>query len=578
MFNYDKDINDYIFDDGKDIPNTLVGRKFLNYVLTKLFNRTEEELNNSDLEDGVIFPDGSKDYGIDACFLDVNTLYIIQGKYRREHSYTNVYQFLETIESFFTLKDSKELRQILIPAYNLAFGDEISQIKIYYMTNNDIRSEFGVYNYADKCELRKNIISRLTWKEVTIKICGIYDFSTIKTGILLELPKEAKKAEANLVLENFFENRDKTSIVAEISLKSLAGLVSKHKKYIFFSNIRDYKGLNSINKNIKNTYELHPKDFWYYNNGITLVCKEYSIKNSYITIIAPQIVNGCQTATTIFNCWSKQSVAERENNQGTILIKIIKDLKEDKRKDITRYTNSQTAVTGKDFFALEAFHKELQKNFEDFGYFYEIQTNSAKYKTKVPKGNLAYAHLFDKKFLKNNSFTAKEITQIYVAAILESPGKAKNIGEYLPGGSQYSKVYNQDTPTDPRFYLLPFGIWYYFKNNYTYNTFKIDKDRWKASLLFITKIFFDCVSQVYFSGNANKQSMEFIEKCDEIIKGTEFARFVNITFNVVIDFYRDSQIINIIGDNLPKFLKTAVESNHDVLSILKQKIKYGCVD
>lgn len=573
----EQNIDEFIFSDGENIPPTEVGRKFLDFLLLKIFNRTEEEISTADLEGGVLYPDGAKDYGIDACFIDANTLYIIQGKYRTEHNYTNAYNFLDRIKDFFDLTDAKQLRKVLIPVYNAVYSDEINQIKIYYLTNNDLTFESGGYSYEDKCLELESYISAKINKEVSLKIYGTEKFSTIKTGILLELPSEVKTATALLVLENYFENRDKTSIVAEIALKNLANLVHNHRQYIFFSNIRDYKGLNAINKKIQETYEKHPKDFWYFNNGITLVCREYTLKNSSVTVIAPQIVNGCQTATTIYESWCRQDKDERKNNQGTILIKIIKDPKEEKRKDITRYTNSQTAVTGKDFFALEGFHKELQNNFNDFGYFYEIQTNSAKNKTKSYAGNRRYSHLFDKKFKKSNSFTAKEITQIFVAAILERPGKAKNIGDFMPGGSQYDLVYNQNTPTDPRFYILPYGIWYYFKNIYEYNKNRIDKDRWKASLLFTTKVFFDCVDKVYFDSNADKLSLVFIEKCDEVITTkSEFDRFIRITFNVIINFYRDSQIRNKIGDNLPKFLKTAVETNPEVKSILSQQIVYEC--
>lgn len=579
MIYNEQNIDEFIYSDGVNIPPTEVGRRFLDFLLLRIFNRTEEEISNADLDGGVLYPDGTKDYGIDACFIDANTLYIIQGKYRAEHNYTNAYQFLERIKDFFDLEDAKQLRQILIPVYNAVHSDEINQIKIYYLTNNDLTFESSSYSYEDKCiEIESEISAKIN-KEISVKIYGTEKFATIKTGILLELPSEIKTASALLVLENYFENRDKTSIVAEIALKNLASLVNSHRKYIFFSNIRDYKGLNAINKEIQNTYENHPKDFWYYNNGITLVCREYILKNSSVTIIAPQIVNGCQTATTIYERWRRQSVEERNNNQGTILIKIIKDPKEEKRKAITKYTNSQTAVTGKDFFALEGFHKELQNSFKDYGYFYEIQTNSARTQTKNYPGTRKYGHLFDKKFKKSNSFTAKEITQIYIAAILGCPGKAKNIGDFMPGGSQYDKVYNQESPTDPRFYILPYGIWYYLKNIYEYNKNWIDKDRWKASLLFITKVFFDCIDKVYFNNNANKLSMEFINKCDEVITTkSEFDRFIKITFSVIINFYRDSQIINIIGDNLPKFLKTAIETNTEVKHILFQKINYECLE
>ena len=110
-----------------------------------------------------------------------------------------------------------------------------------------------------------------------------------------------------------------------------------------------------------------------------------------------------------------------------------------------------------DFFALDVFHKDLQKNFRDFGYFYEIQSNSSKSLTYKVSGNEMYNHLFDSKFLKRNAFTAKELTQTYIASLLKMPAKAKNIGQFMPGCEKYSSVFNENTQTNPRFYLLPYA-------------------------------------------------------------------------------------------------------------------------
>ena len=42
-------------------------------------------------------------------------------------------------------------------------------------------------------------------------------------------------------------------------------------------------------------------------------------------IETPQIVNGCQTSSTIYSLWKNQTIEERNNQEGTILIKIIED-------------------------------------------------------------------------------------------------------------------------------------------------------------------------------------------------------------------------------------------------------------
>ena len=161
-------------------------------------------------------------------------------------------------------------------------------------------------------------------------------------------------------------------------IKYIASFVKEGKDYLYYSNIRNYLGKNKVNKKIVQTYQNTPKDFWYYNNGVTIVCDDFDVKPvsdvfSTCTITTPEIVSGCQTTKTIANCYSTQSEEQQKNQEGTILVKIIKDKGRNRRDNITRYTNNQTAVSGKDFFALDEFHKKLKQRFSQLGYNYEIQ-------------------------------------------------------------------------------------------------------------------------------------------------------------------------------------------------------------
>ena len=81
MRDYESLINEFMWEKGK-LTSVEQGKRFLEAVLLKLFDRTETDLDNNSLEDGVIFPDGAEDYGIDAAFIDGDILYLIQGKYR----------------------------------------------------------------------------------------------------------------------------------------------------------------------------------------------------------------------------------------------------------------------------------------------------------------------------------------------------------------------------------------------------------------------------------------------------------------------------------------------------------------
>lgn len=577
-YDYEKDLKEYMFKDGK-LQAVQQGRYFVEWVLIRLFNRTLDEIEDNSLDGGVSIPDGPQDKGIDCCFKDTDTLYIIQCKYRQQHSYTEVNNFIGQMNQFFSREDGVGLNSKILEIWNFVHDADINHIKVFYITNNDLTTENQAYKYNELMQQFGDTYSNKLGKNISLNIYGMESFSKIRTGMLLELPAEIKQASPTLLLEKSFENRDGNTIVAEVALKSLARLVKDYHEYIFFSNIRNYKGLNKINQKISETYAQHPKDFWFYNNGITIVCTDYKLNGTYpngsknYKITAPQIVNGCQTASTIHNAWLASSEYDKNTIDGTILVKIIKDSKGTKRPFITKWTNTQTPVTGKDFFALEDFHKELQSNFENLGYYYEIQANARKNLSKKFKGNNKYSLLFDDKFKKNNAFVAKDVTQLYVSCILQQPGKAKNIGEYMPGGEKYGKAFNNTTPKDPRFYIIPYGIYYYFKNIYNFPDKKIDRDKWKASLLFISSIFFMVISKQYFNDSKDFLDSSFIDKCEEIIvEKDSFEKNCEIVKDVIVDFYKDSKIIEIIGDNLPKFLKTTIETNTEVKNILRQKI------
>ena len=150
-YDYENDLNEYMFKDGK-LTTVEQGRYFAEWVLLKLFNRTMDEIENNDIEGGVSIPDGVNDKGIDCYFKDADTLYIVQCKYRKQHSYSEVNHFKSQMEEFFSRKDGIGLNSKILEVWNLINDTEINQIKVFYVTNNDLTSEAINHNYASIAE------------------------------------------------------------------------------------------------------------------------------------------------------------------------------------------------------------------------------------------------------------------------------------------------------------------------------------------------------------------------------------------------------------------------------------------
>ena len=73
---------------------------------------------------------------------------------------------------------------------------------------------------------------------------------------------------------------------------------------LFARNIRGYLGTGTeVNRQMKGTIENEPEFFWYYNNGITIVCDNArQIKDGQtnkLRVINSQIINGQQTTRTL---------------------------------------------------------------------------------------------------------------------------------------------------------------------------------------------------------------------------------------------------------------------------------------
>lgn len=133
---------------------------------------------------------------------------------------------------------------------------------------------------------------------------------------------------------------------------------------VFEDNIRDYLGPDpDVNQSICNTIlSGNINAFSMLNNGITIVASSISIPGDIATIEDYQIVNGCQTSNTLID--NMDSV---ENIDELIIpVRIIATKDENLKNEITRATNSQTAIKKEQLEALSTFQKNLEEYYKTY--------------------------------------------------------------------------------------------------------------------------------------------------------------------------------------------------------------------
>ena len=171
-----------------------------------------------------------------------------------------------------------------------------------------------------------------------------------------------------------------TSHVALVSLRDYVAFLSDSdgnlNRHIFDWNVRDYQGNIEINKEIRSSLEdEHSPDFWWLNNGVTIVCSKASIQGKTYTLDDVQIVNGLQTSYTTFHALS---VAEKEHPvfDRTLLVRILQTEDPATRDRVIRATNRQTSVPEASLRATDDTQRRIEAFFASNDLYYGRRKNS----------------------------------------------------------------------------------------------------------------------------------------------------------------------------------------------------------
>lgn len=158
--------------------------------------------------------------------------------------------------------------------------------------------------------------------------------------------------------------------VATVEANWLHSLYDKYGDKLYSANYRGFLGSDGrkrVNSGIRETAEKEPKDFWAYNNGITVLTLAIGEKkNGRRDLRGISIINGAQTSGTIGSIdRSRTSLDEVK-----ILCRVIECSDQETIDKIVRFNNTQNVITTWDRFSNDADQKRLSEEFDELGYAY----------------------------------------------------------------------------------------------------------------------------------------------------------------------------------------------------------------
>jgi len=168
------------------------------------------------------------------------------------------------------------------------------------------------------------------------------------------------------------------SHVALVKLKDYYDLIvdenDRLRRHLFEWNVRDYQGNVEVNKGIrKSLTSPESPEFWWLNNGVTILCSDATSVGKAYSLSDIQIVNGLQTSHEIYGVLKNDRTPETENKM--LLVRIIVTADATTRDEVIRATNRQTAVTDASLRATDYVQRQIEDYFLTKGWYYDRRKN-----------------------------------------------------------------------------------------------------------------------------------------------------------------------------------------------------------
>jgi AIPR protein len=310
--------------------------------------------------------------------------------------------------------------------YKSILGSQHSfSVRFYYVTKSDNDPHPKVTKRADG--VKALVKDNFSAAHVEFNFWGC-------KRLLAEARTTPKK---QFVLDVFkdFSTPDK-SVVCLVKLTSYVQFLrDEHgslRKSLLEPNVRDYQGKrNPVNTDIRTTLETaSDKEFWWFNNGITILADDCSIAGDKLTITNPEVVNGLQSSQEIFSYFASKPDASDARH---VLVRVIVLADEQTRNRVIKATNFQTTVDPLSLRSTEQVHFDIEERLKLYDLFYDRK-----------KGKYRNLRKSISKII-----SIRSLAQSLIAIVLQRPNDARGGPQKLLNqDDQYKRVFSDTVDRD----------------------------------------------------------------------------------------------------------------------------------
>ena len=326
--------------------------------------------------------DGYHDMGIDAIYLDETQkqLFVVQSKWRESGqgsvSQEEMHIFVEGIKRIINFDTEGANSKIQAKKSDI----ELALTKIGYQIHA-LFIHSGNTRLSDYATRPLNELLNSTNDDVSTLII----FNEILYQDIYTYLAQGQDADEitldDVILTNWGKiDSPYTAYYGTISAAAVGGWYREYGNRLFAKNIRFYKGNTDVNDGIKRVLIHEPENFYYYNNGIKLLCKTIHRKAKDATTNATglfmlegvSLVNGAQTAGSIGTVFIDNP---EQVSKANVMVQII-DLSQasgEAATQITKLSNTQNRIENRDFASLDPTQEKIRQelSFSHYTYLYK---------------------------------------------------------------------------------------------------------------------------------------------------------------------------------------------------------------